>query len=301
MFDKGKIEQEINVLKEEKNAVILAHNYQRGDVQDIADYTGDSLDLSKKAVDTDASIIVFCGVRFMAETASILNPDKKVLLPDPFASCELAKTCNVKELKKEMKKHPDASVVSYVNSFADIKAMSDICCTSSNAVDVVRSLENEEIIFLPDRHLASFVAERILDKRIIPWKGYCYVHQEINLDKIRYFKQRYPDAAVMVHPECVPEVRKFSDFVGSTAQMQRYVEKTEKGEYVVGTEDGLIYRLKKDNPNKMFYPVGATCVGMKRNTLHDILFSLKEEKYVIRVPEETRIRAKNALDKMLEI
>jgi len=301
MFDRDRIVDEIAALKEEKNAVILAHNYQRGEVQEIADFTGDSLDLSRKAASTDADLIIFSGVRFMAETAFILNPDKKVLLPDRFASCELARMCTVKALQREMENHPAAAVVSYVNSFAQIKAVSDICCTSSNAVDVVRSLGNEEIIFLPDRHLASFVAERVSEKKIIPWNGYCYVHQEINLDKIRYLKQRYPDAAVMAHPECPPEVRRLSDFVGSTAQMQRYVENMKKKEYIVGTEDGLTYRLKRDNPNKTFYPVGATCVGMKRNTLHDILFSLKEEKYEVRLLEETRIRAKNALDKMLRI
>jgi len=299
MSDRGKIEEEIRNLKEEKNAVILAHNYQRGEVQDIADFTGDSLDLSKKAVHTNADLILFSGVRFMAETASILNPDKKVLLLDQYAGCELAKMCTAEDLKRKMNEHPGASIVSYVNSFAEIKAMSDICCTSSNAVDVVRSVENEEIIFLPDRNLASFVAERVPDKTIIPWQGYCYVHQEINLDKIRYFKQRYPNSVLMVHPECVAEVRKLADFIGSTAQMQRHVERTEEEEYIVGTEDGLTYRLRKDNPNKTFYSVGATCVGMKRNTLHDILFSLREEKYEVRVPEETRIRAKNALDKML--
>lgn len=252
MFDKGKIIDEIKSLKEEKNAVILAHNYQRGEVQEIADFTGDSLDLSRKAANTDADLIVFCGVRFMAETASILNPDKKVLLPDRFASCELAEMCTVEDLRREMQNHPTASVVSYVNSLAQVKAISDICCTSSNAVDVVRSLKNEEILFLPDRHLASFVAEKVPEKKIIPWDGYCYVHQEINLDKLNCFKQRYPDAVVIVHPECAPEVRKLSDYVGSTAQMQRFVENSEETEYVVGTEDGLTYRLEKDNPNKTF-------------------------------------------------
>jgi quinolinate synthase len=301
MIEKSELEERIEKLKKEKKAVILAHNYQRGSVQDVADFTGDSFGLSKKAVTTEANIIVFSGVRFMAETASILNPDKRVLLPDPYAGCELAEMCTAKELEKEIKKHPGAAVVSYVNSFASIKAMSDICCTSSNAVDVVKSLPNAEVLFLPDRNLASFVAERVRDKKIIPWDGYCYVHQEINPDKINSFRRRYPDAAVMVHPECIPEVREMADFVGSTAQMEQYARDAKEQEYIVGTEEGLIYRLRRDNPDKKFYSVGATCVGMKRNTLHDLLFSLEKEKYEVRVPERIRIKAKEALDRMLEI
>jgi quinolinate synthase len=301
MIEERELEERIRELKREKNAIILAHNYQRGNVQDVADFTGDSLALSLKAVDTDAGIIVFAGVRFMAETASILNPDKKVLLPNPYTGCELAEMCTAKELEKERKRHPGAAVVSYVNSFARIKAMSDICCTSSNAVDVVKSLPNEEVLFLPDRNLASFVAERVQDKKIIPWNGYCYVHQEINPDTVRSLRRRHPDAAIMVHPECGPELRKLADFIGSTTQMQKYASDTEREKYIVGTEEGLIYRLKSDNPNKRFYSVGATCVGMKRNTLHGVFLSLEREKYEIRVPEEIRINAKEALDRMLAI
>ena len=301
MIEERELKERIRKLKKERNAIILAHNYQRGNVQDVADFTGDSFGLSKKAVNTEANIIVFSGVRFMAETASILNPDKKVLLPDPYAGCELAEMCTVKELERERKRHPGAAVVSYVNSFASIKAMSDICCTSSNAVDVVRSLPNDEVLFLPDRNLASYVAERVQNKKIIPWDGYCYVHQDINLDKINDLKRRYPDAAVMVHPECVPGVRETADFVGSTAQMERYARDAKKEKYIVGTEDGLVYRLKRDNPDKMFTSVGATCVGMKRNTLHNVLFSLERKQYEILVPEKMRIKAKEALNRMLEI
>lgn len=299
--EKRKLEEKIKKLKREKNALILAHNYQRGNVQDVADYTGDSLYLSKKAEGTDADIIVFSGVRFMAETASIINPDKKILLPDPYANCELAEMCTAKKLEKEIMKHPGIAVVCYINSFVSVKAMSDICCTSSNAIDIVKSLPNEKILFLPDRNLASFVAERVQDKNIVPWKGYCYVHQEINLYKIKNLRHKYPNAAVMVHPECVPEVRKIADFIGSTAQMEKYVRETNRDRYVVGTEDGLVYRLRRDNPDKKFCSVGATCAGMKRNTLHDVLFSLEREKYEIRVPEKVRIKGKVALDKMLKI
>ena len=295
------IEKQVRELKRKKNAIILCHNYQRGAVQNVADFTGDSLELSMKAVRANADIIVFAGVRFMAETAAILNPEKKVLLPDPYAGCELAEICTANELEKKMKKHPGAAVVSYVNSFATIKALSDICCTSSNAVDVVKSLPNEEVLFLPDRNLASFVAERVRDKKIIPWEGYCYVHQNINPDKINSFKRRYPNAAVMVHPECIREVREMADFVGSTGQMERYVRSLKIQEYIIGTEEGLVYRLEKDNPEKKFYSVGATCVGMKRNTLHDLLFSLEKEKYEVRVPKKIRLKAKQAIDRMLKI
>jgi len=291
---------EIRKLKEEKNAIILAHNYQRGEIQDIADYTGDSLELSIKASETDAEIIVFSAVRFMAETASILNPDKKVLLPDKYASCRLAEMCPVEKLREWKEKHPDFAVVSYVNTFADVKAESDICCTSSNAVYIVKSLPDHNILFAPDKNLASFTAEKIPEKNITPWRGYCYVHQHIDREKITFLKSRYPEAEVMVHPECTPKVRGIADFIGSTAQMQKHAEKSKTQEYIVGTEDGLTYRLEKDNPEKRFYPVGATCVGMKRNTLHDVLFSLKEEKHEVHVPEKTRIKAYDALDRMMK-
>jgi len=289
---------EIRKLKEEKNAIVLAHNYERGEIQDIADYTGDSLELSVKATETDAEIIVFSAVRFMAETASILNPDKKVLLPDKYASCRLAEMCPAEKLREWKEKHPDFAVVSYVNTFAEVKAESDICCTSSNAVHIVRSLPDHNILFTPDKNLASFTSEKIPEKNIIPWQGYCYVHQHINRGKITFLKSRYPEAEVMAHPECTPEVRRIADFVGSTAQMQKHAEKSKTQEYIVGTEDGLTYRLEKDNPEKRFYPVGAICVGMKRNTLHDVLFSLKEEKHEVHVPEITRIKAYAALNKM---
>ena len=296
----NRLVREIRELKEEKNAIMLAHNYQRGEIQDIADYTGDSLGLSIKATETDADIIVFSAVRFMAETASILNPDKKVLLPDKHAGCTLAEMCPVEKLREWKEKHPDFAVVSYVNTFADVKAESDICCTSSNAVDVVKSLPDQKILFSPDKNLASFAAEKIPEKNITPWQGYCYVHQHIDPGKITFLRHRYPEAEVMVHPECTPEVRRIADFVGSTAQMQIHAEKSETQEHIVGTEDGLTYRLRKDNPDKEFYPVGATCVGMKRNTLHDVLFSLKEEKHEVHVPEKTRIKAYDALDRMMK-
>lgn len=297
---KQKLVKEIQNLKELKNAVILAHNYQRPEIQDLADYTGDSLGLSRIASATEKDIIVFSAVKFMAETAAILNPDKKVLLPDRHAGCGLAEMCTIDKLKREKEKHPESTVVSYVNTFADVKAESDICCTSSNAVEVVKYLTNDQVLFAPDRNLATYVDERTPDKRVIPYPGYCYVHQEIDPDKIRELKNRYPDAVTMVHPECPPQVRRFADFTGSTAQMEEYAKNTEKQNYIVGTEDGLSYRLGEDNPDKRFHSVGAVCYGMKRNTLHDILFSLKKERYEITLPENIRIKAKKTLDKMLE-
>jgi quinolinate synthase len=217
-----KIKREIKRLKKEKNAVILAHVYQIGDVQDIADYTGDSLDLSRKATSTNADVIVFCGVRFMAETAYLLNPAKTVLLPDENACCGLADMATVEQLKSKKKEYPDAAVVSYVNSSAAIKAESDICCTSANAIDVINSLHHDQILFLPDRNLGGYIAECTGKKNIL-WEGFCYVHENIKLSQLRKLKKTNPEAEIIVHPECTTPVRHFADFIGSTSQMSRYV------------------------------------------------------------------------------
>ena len=288
----------IEELRKERNAVILAHVYQIGDIQDIADFTGDSLDLSRKAVDTDADIIVFCGVRFMAETAAILNPDKIVLLPDMDAGCELADMAAVEALRKMRKQYPDAAVVSYVNSSAAIKAKSDACCTSANAVEVVNSLDQNQILFVPDRNLGSHVAERT-GKDIIRWDGYCYVHENIGLSAIKELKRLHPDAKLMVHPECTKFVRDIADYIGSTAQMLVYAAESERKEFIVGTEDGLIHTLQKENPDKEFYPVITCCRGMKRIGLEKIVASLEEMKFKINVPKDIRAKAKRALERML--
>ena len=288
----------IEKLRKKRNAVILAHVYQIGGIQDIADFVGDSLELSKKAVDTDADIIVFCGVRFMAETAAILNPDKIILLPDLDAGCELADMAAVEALREMRKQYPDAAVVSYVNSPAVIKAESDACCTSANAVEVVNSLDQNQILFVPDRNLGSHVAERT-DKDIIRWDGYCYVHENIGLSTIEELKQLHPDAKLMVHPECTKSVRDIADYTGSTSQMLACVAKSESKDFIVGTEDGLIHTLQKANPDKKFYPVRTCCRGMKRINLEKVAASLEGMRFKVDVSENIRAKAKSALERML--
>lgn len=292
--------EEIEKLKKERNAVILAHVYQPGGVQDVADYTGDSLDLSKKAVSTMADVIVFCGVKFMAETAYVLNPDKKVLLPDKKADCGLADMATVEQFRTKKKQHPDAVSVSYVNSSAAIKAESDICCTSANAVDVVNSLPQNKILFLPDKNLGAYVAEHT-DKDIMLWDGYCYVHENIMVEQLKKIKEMHPDTEIIVHPECTTPVRHFADFIGSTTQMSRYVAQSDQKEFIVGTEDNFVYRLQKDNPGKKFYRIGTSCHGMNQITLEKVKLALEQMKYNVYLPEKIQIRANRALDKMLGI
>jgi len=292
--------KEIRKLKKEKDAVILAHVYQPGEVQDVADHTGDSLGLSKKAVSKKAEVIVFCGVKFMAETASILNPDKTVLLPDKNAGCGLADMATAERLKAKRRKYPNAAVVSYVNSSAAIKAESDICCTSANAVDVVESLPHDQILFLPDKNLGSYVAEHT-DKDVILLGGYCYVHENIKLKQFKKLKDMYPGAEVIVHPECTTPVRHLADFIGSTSQMSRYVAQSNQKEFIVGTEDNFVYRLLKDNSDKKFYPIGTLCIGMNQIRLEKVKLALERGEYEVHLPEKILIRAKNALDKMLRI
>ena len=290
----------IKQLKEKTNAVILAHVYQRGEVQNIADYVGDSLDLSKKAVNTNADVIVFCGVQFMAETAAILNPEKKVLLPDKNAGCGLADMATVEQLKRLKKQYPEAAVVSYVNSSAAIKAESDICCTSANAINVVNSLSDNQILFVPDRNLGSYVAEQS-NKDVILWDGYCYVHENIKINQLISLKEKHPGAEIIVHPECSVLVRHIANYVGSTSQMSRYVGQSKQKEFIVGTEDNFIYRLKKENPDKKFYSVNTLCEGMNKITLEKVKLALERMEYGIHIQEEIRIKAKIALDKMLMI
>lgn len=292
--------EEINQLKRERNAAILAHVYQRGEVQDIADFVGDSLDLSRKAGSVSSKVIVFCGIRFMAETAAILNPDKTVIIPDKNAKCSLADTVTVNRLEEVSKQHPDAFKLSYINCTSAIKAKSDICCTSANAVHVVNSIPGDEILFIPDRNLGSYVAEKT-KKEIYRWDGYCRVHEDINIERIHFLKTEHPCAEIIAHPECKKEIRCIANYVGSTAQMSAYVAQSLNEEFIVASEDNFAYRLKKDNSDKIFYPVDTICEGMNIITLEKIRDALKRMEYKVSIPLEIRISAKLSLDLMLSI
>ena len=292
--------EEIQKLKKERNAVILAHVYQRGEVQDVADFVGDSLDLSRMAVKVSSKVIIFCGVHFMAETAAILNPGKTILIPDKEAKCSLADTATVQNLKEFGKQHPEALKVSYINCTAAVKANSDICCTSANAVHVADSIPGKEILFIPDRNLGSFVAEKT-KKDIYPWDGYCYVHEDISIERIHFLKTEHPCAEIIAHPECTKEIRCVANFVGSTAQMSRYVAQSPIKEFIVATEDNFSHKLNKYNPGKKFYLVDTICEGMNVITLEKIRDSLKHLEYKVRVPRRIRNKAKLSLDLMLSI
>ena len=299
----GILEGRIKELKKKRNAIILAHNYQLPEVQDVADYRGDSLELSRIAAKTDAEIIIFCGVYFMAETASILSPDKKVIMPDINAGCPMANMLKASDLRKLKESHPQAVVVGYVNTSAEVKAELDYCCTSTNAVAIVNALKDkEEIIFVPDKYLADFVAKKTGRKMII-WNGFCPTHIRILPEDVKREKKFHPFAKVMVHPECLPQVVAMADAALSTSQMSKFAKESEAAEFIVGTEIGLIYRLKKDNPKKEFYPASerAVCPNMKRTTQEKIVFALEELKEEVRVPDEIRKRAKKSIDRMLEI
>ena len=295
------IVEEIIGLKKEKNAIILVHNYQRPEIQNIADFLGDSLGLAREAAKTDAGIIVFCGVRFMGETAKILSPQKMVLLPRKDAGCPMADMITAEDLRKLKEKHTDAKVVSYVNTNADVKAESDICCTSANAIEVIRNIKTERIIFTPDKNLAAY-CQRFVDKEIISWNGYCYVHEKIRKEEVSLAKEKFPDALLLVHPECNPLVIDLADEVLSTSGMLNFAKKTDKKIFLIGTEEGLIYRLKKENPGKEFYAAGTAkmCRNMKLTALNDVYFSLKEERYAIELPEGINESAQKALEAMLK-
>lgn len=297
------LEEKIQELKKKRNAVILAHNYQLPEVQDIADFRGDSLELSRIAAKTEAKVIVFCGVHFMAETASILSPDKKVIVPDLHAGCPMANMLTAEQLKKLKKEHPQALVIGYVNTSADVKAELDVCCTSTNAIAVVNAFkERKEIIFVPDKYLADYVSKQT-GRKLISWNGFCPTHVKILPEDIRRERKFHPFAKVMVHPECLPQVVAMADAVLSTSQMGKFAKASEAKEFIVGTEVGLIYRLKKDNPGKEFYPASeaAICPNMKRTTQEKVLWALEEMEHEVRVPDEIRRRSRKAIDKMLEI
>lgn len=318
--------KEILALKAERRAVILAHNYQRGEVQDIADFTGDSLELSRKAAEADCDVIVFCGVDFMAESASILSPQKTVLLPEQGACCPMADMITVEgprafresfpgyaekptfvfpqdyTLRDMKKEYPDAPVVAYVNTTAEVKAESDICCTSSNVVKVVESMPGDRVICVPDRNLSNWAARKT-GKEIISWDGFCHVHDRVTQADALKAKEEHPGAVLMAHPECRPEVLDVADHVTSTSGMIRHAAGSPATEFIVGTETGLMHRLKLDSPEKKFYPLRSDmiCPNMKKTTLKSVLAALREMEHVVKVPEEVRVPAMRALSRMLEI
>jgi quinolinate synthase len=294
--------ERIQKLKRELNAVIIAHNYQIGDVQDIADFVGDSLELSQKAAQIESEMIVFCGVHFMAETAAILSPKKTVLIPERDAGCPMADMIDGSEMREWKKQYPGSEVVCYVNTTAEVKAECDVCCTSSNALEVVDSLDGDEILFAPDKNLAAYVA-RFTKKKIIPWDGFCYVHNNILVEEVEEKRRLFPDAEVWVHPECRPEVIDAADKVLSTGKMVKEARETKKKTIVVGTEAGMVYRLKKENPDKDFYPAKelAFCFNMKKIDLNGVLRSLENRVFRVEVPPEIRQKALGAIEKMIHI
>lgn len=299
---------EINALRKEKNAVILAHYYQRGEIQDIADFVGDSLELARKAQATDADIIVFAGVKFMAETAKILNPEKKVLHPNPESGCPMADMATYEGVKKIKEQHPDAAVVAYVNTNADVKTLADVIVTSRNAVKVVKSLKEDKMIFVPDQFLGSFIAKQVPEKEFILWKGFCPPHFNLTPDQLLALKEQYPDAKIAVHPECNTETVKIADFVGSTSQIIEFATTCDAKNVIIGTEVGLKHWLEKVNPNKSYiFPVNADycgtvhCCDMKKNTLEKIRDVLLEETNEIILPEDIIEKARIPLDRMLSI
>jgi quinolinate synthase len=293
----------IQILKEEKDAIILAHNYQVGEVQDIADFVGDSLQLSIEASKVTNSIIVFCGVHFMAETAKILNPDKMVLLPDSNAGCPMADMITADQLRELKEKHPGAVVICYVNSTAEVKALSDICCTSSNAIKVVESVpKDKDIIFIPDKYLGSYIQGKT-GRKMIFWNGYCPTHIRINARQIIELKKKHLDAEVIVHPENTPDVIEVADRVESTGGMLKYMKDSGNKSFIVGTEVGIIHRLKKESPDKEFIPAfaKAICPNMKLITLEKVLWALEGEETKIEVPEDIAVKAKSAIDRMIAL
>ncbi|MDL2261371.1 quinolinate synthase NadA [Methanimicrococcus sp. OttesenSCG-928-J09] len=291
----------ISELKKEKNAVILAHNYARAEVQDIADLVGDSFALSQAAVTLDADIIVFAGVHFMAESAYILSPQKTVLLPDADAGCPMADMVTAEALREAKKKFPNAAVVCYVNSSAAVKAESDVCCTSANAGEVVSSIEEDEILFVPDKNLGHYIST-LTDKKIHLWNGFCPIHQQITEFDVLTAKSLHPNAVFLAHPECRPEVLALADGIFSTAGIIKYAAASDEKEFIIGTEQEMMHKLRKDSPDKSFYPVSkyAYCANMKMATLPSILNALETESPKITVPEEIRIKAEKSLDRMLK-
>jgi quinolinate synthase len=300
---KKQITKEINKFKKERNAIILSHNYQRDEIQEIADVHGDSLALAHAAAKTTNDVIVFCGVQFMAESASILNPHKTVLLPVKEAGCPLAEMASAEKIREVRKKHPSAAVCCYINSSAEVKAESDICCTSSNAIEVVRSLEEKEVIFLPDRNLGRYVQKNVPEKEIIIWPGFCITHMRLQEEEILNAKKMYPDAEVVAHPECEPDVLQHADCIASTGGMFSYVKKSSKKKFIIATENGMLFRLRLENPDKEFFLPSEhlICANMKLTTLGWLLHSLQNMEYVVRVPDHLIARARVPLERMFAL
>jgi len=296
------MQREINRLKEERKAIILVHNYQPAEIQDIADLTGDSLELSRAAAAMEGEVIIFCGVDFMAETAAILSPEKTVLLPAEDACCPMAQMITADELKLAKARHPNAAVVCYVNTTAEVKAESDICCTSSNAVKVVNSVKQNTIIFVPDQNLARY-AQRFTMKTILPWEGFCIVHDRITPEQVQEAKRLHPEAVVLVHPECRPEVIDCADHVASTSGIIRLVCTSKEREFIIGTEVGILHRLHKECPDKRCFPLSkeAICRNMKKTDLVKVRDSLRTLRPRIIVPEEVASRARGAIERMLSL
>ncbi|MBC8379564.1 MAG: quinolinate synthase NadA [Planctomycetes bacterium] len=295
--------EKIQRLKEQRNAIILAHNYQPGEIQDLADYAGDSLGLSVEAARTNAETIVFCGVRFMAETAAILSPKKTVLLPEKHAGCPMADMINAAQLQEMKDKYPDALVVCYVNSTAEVKALSDYCCTSGNALELVESLPKDRLIlFVPDKNLGGFINERI-DREMILWPGYCSTHVRILVEDVQKARQEHPDALLLAHPECNPDVRLLADELLSTGQMLKFARTSNVREFIIATENGILHTLRKQNPDKLFYPVTekAICPNMKKISVEKVLWALQDMQYHITVPEPIAANAKRSLDRMIDV
>jgi quinolinate synthase len=320
------LQEQILKLKEQKRAIILAHNYQRNEVQDMADFVGDSLELSRTAATIDCDMIVFCGVHFMAESASILSPDKTVLLPEKEALCPMADMIRVDSprpvrksfpgfdnppayvyppeftLRDIKQRYPGVPVVAYVNTTAEVKAESDICCTSANVVKVIESLPGDRVICIPDKNLSMW-AQRNTKKKVIAWDGFCNVHERVTADDVKKARAEHPNALIMAHPECRPEVLELADYVTSTSGMLRFAKSSPAKEFIAGTEIGLLHRLRKDNPEKIFYPLrkDMICPNMKKTTLKSVLRAFQENTHLIKVPEHIRVPAKRALDRMLAI
>jgi len=300
--DRKKLQAEIRTLLKDRKAIMLAHNYQRDEVQEMADICGDSLGLSQAAAASDAEVIVFCGVHFMAESASILCPDKTVILPRLDAGCPMADMITGEDLRKEREKRPEVTVVAYVNSTAEVKALSDICCTSANAVKVINSVDADRVYMVPDRNLAMYVARKV-QKRMEWWDGFCPTHERLKPEEVIRVKERYPDAVFVCHPECRPEVIDLADHVCSTSGMYKFARETKAKTIIVGTEMGILYRLRKENPDKTFILPSKVliCPNMKLITLEDVLEALVGMDRVVKVPEDVRVPAKRALDRMLQI
>jgi quinolinate synthase len=294
---------EIQRLKQECNAVILAHNYQLDEVQKVADYIGDSFYLSKIAASSQQDVIVFCGVRFMAETAKILSPAKTVLLPEKDAGCPLAEMITAEGLRTLKSKHPNVPVVCYVNSSAEVKAESDICCTSANAVSIVASLPGSKVIFVPDENLGDYIAKQIPDKELILWKGHCVTHAKVKPEDVEHIRELYPAAKILIHPECNPAVVDLADFVGSTSEIIRYAEKSSDNTFVIGTEMGVVCTLKENLPGKQFFLLhpGLVCPNMKKTRIESVYQALYKQQYEIHVDPEYTMRAQRALQRMLEV